>query len=90
MIKLTFVITFVIIWFLFSGFYIVPKNDFESWLYSSILYMIGMLWVIPFLLNKSMTMPNASPELTPEAKYKWQRLFLFFIGIIISLSATIF
>jgi hypothetical protein len=89
MIKILMVIFIALVWFIFSGLYLAPKNGFEDWLYGLILYLIGMIWVVPFVLSKTITAPNASPALTPESKYKWPRLFYFSIGLIISLSASL-
>ena len=65
------------------------KGKFRRLVYCFILYVIGLFWVMPFILRKNMTMPYGSSELTLEPKYKWQRLFLFFIGLLISLAATL-
>tara|TARA_R110002060_G_scaffold29939_2_gene40384 strand:- start:2963 stop:3211 length:249 start_codon:yes stop_codon:yes gene_type:complete len=75
--------------FYFQDFILPLKNGFEDWLYGLILYLIGIIWVVPFVLSKTITAPHSCPALTPESKYKWPRLFYFSFGLIISLSDSL-
>jgi len=88
--KIIFIIFCAMAWYLFAALYISPKEGFENWFYGFIVYLIGMAWVLPFLLSKDMFTPYAGPTLTTAPKYKWIRIHFFIIGLFISLSATLF
>ena len=88
MIKCLIYITFAMLWFVFSGLFFAKNVTSESWFYSFLFYLVGMYWVIPFLLSWNMSAPYSIGTLTPDKKNKKGRLFLFLFGLFIAFSAS--
>jgi hypothetical protein len=89
MVKILVVLLLSIVWFIFSGVFISQKVAIESWGYSFLIYLAGLYWVIPFILSMNMSAPYIDQDLAPEFKNKWPRRLLFFIGLIVSLAASL-
>lgn len=89
MIKISIAIIIALAWYFLSGWYIAEKASVEEWLYYFFLYVVGISWVIPFILSKPMYGPFGIGLLSPSIKNRKGRAVLLMVGIFISLLASI-
>lgn len=89
MIKISISIIIALAWYFLAGHYIAEKDRVEEWLYYFFLYVVGISWVIPFILSKPMYGPFGIGLLSPSSRNGKGRAALLMVGIFISLLASI-
>ena len=89
MVKLLMTLLIFLMWYLFSGFYIAEKDSYDSWIYGLLLYLIGLFWVIPFVLRRTMYTPYAGDDLDVSEQNKWKRLLFFGVGLLLCITTSV-
>jgi len=89
MIKAIILTLFLILLYFSISIYIVPKSSTGDFVAGLLAYLIGLGWIVPYILDKNMPQPYIDEDLTPERKNRWKRLFFFIIGLTISVSAAL-
>ena len=71
-------------WFLFAGYFLSSHRGVADWLPALFLYLLGLYWVIPYILKTTMyTLNTASALPYGDKRYGWLRHLLFILGLLI-------
>lgn len=65
-------------------------RTFENWIYASLVYLIGLSWVVPFLCKSTMYAYITGESIKAEKRHFWLRFFYFCGGVGLCAVSIIF